>query len=173
MSNSKQTPFQRCLALICLGVLLTVAGCTAPSATTSPTTEADATTTTTAAESAPQAGSETAPETAAKEPPARRFIPAPKAPRMSDPMPPERMPSPVALDYSCRADADCAVKNVGNCCGMMPACVNKDSPTDPAAVQAECASKGLSSVCGFREISACSCVDNRCQAQSSSAPVAR
>lgn len=169
MSNPDRTPYQRCLALMCLGVLLTVAGCTAPSPTASPTTEADATTTTTAAQSAPQAVS----ETAAKGPPARRFTPVPKAPRMSDPMPPERMPSPVTLDYSCRADTDCAVKNVGNCCGMMPACVNKGSPTDPAAVQAECASKGVSSVCGFPEISACSCVDNRCQAQSSSAPVAR
>ncbi|WP_425563110.1 hypothetical protein [Luteimonas vadosa] len=91
---------------------------------------------------------------------------------MSDPMPAVEVPSPVAIDYSCRTDSDCTVKNVGNCCGMMPACVNKGSPTDPAAVQAECNKQGVASVCGFREISACSCVSNRCQDQSS-APVTR
>ncbi len=105
-------------------------------------------------------------------PPASAPVPAaqapdslPAAPPMSDPLPPERMPSDVTLDYSCRADADCAVKNVGNCCGMMPACVHRDSPTDPAAVQAECARSGMSSVCGFVEIAACSCVSNRCEPQ--------
>jgi hypothetical protein len=87
-------------------------------------------------------------------------------PRMSDPLPPERMPeagSVVKLDKSCSTDADCVVKNVGNCCGAMPACVNKDSPADPAAVRAECARSGRMSVCGFREISACQCHDGRCE----------
>ncbi len=98
-------------------------------------------------------------------PAARTPEPMPAAPPMSDPLPPERMPSPVTLDYSCGVDADCAVKNVGNCCGMMPACVNRNSPTDPAAVQAECARSGLSSVCGFVEIAACGCVSNRCEPQ--------
>lgn len=89
------------------------------------------------------------------------------APPMSDPLPAERVPEPgavVRLDRSCGSDADCAVKNVGNCCGAMPACINKDSPTDPAAVQAECARSGRMSVCGFREISACQCSDGRCEA---------
>jgi len=85
------------------------------------------------------------------------------APPMGGPLPAERVPSPVKLDTSCKVDADCAVKDVGNCCGAMPACVHKDSPTDPAAVQAECARKGMASVCGFREISACSCSDGRCR----------
>lgn len=92
------------------------------------------------------------------------------------PPPPREVHTPAAavrLDYSCRVDADCAVKNVGNCCGAMPACVNKDSPTDPAAVQAECARNGVSSVCGFAEIASCSCVASRCEAQSTSAPVTR
>lgn len=73
---------------------------------------------------------------------------------------------PLQLDYSCRADSDCEVKNVGNCCGYFPACVNKDAQPDPAAVQARCAETGMASVCGFREIQACSCVQNRCEAVS-------
>jgi len=61
------------------------------------------------------------------------------------------------VDDSCRADTDCAVKNVGDCCGYYPACVNKDSPTFPAQVQAQCQREGRMAVCGFREISACTC----------------
>lgn len=90
------------------------------------------------------------------------------APRMSRPLPPIRVDEPPRLDYSCSADADCAVKNVGNCCGAMPACVNKDSPTDPDAVQAQCAQDGRMGVCGFREISACSCNAGKCEAAADS-----
>lgn len=70
---------------------------------------------------------------------------------------------PLQLDYSCRVDSDCEVKNVGNCCGYFPACVNKDAQPDPQAVQARCAETGMTSVCGFRDIQACSCVQNRCE----------
>ena len=35
---------------------------------------------------------------------------------------------------------------------------------DPAAVAADCARRGLASVCGFREVTACRCVANRCEA---------
>ena len=62
---------------------------------------------------------------------------------------------PTQIDTRCKSSADCAVKNVGNCCGAMPACVNRDSPTDPQAVQAQCQAKGMMGICGFREISAC------------------
>ncbi|HEY0333827.1 MAG TPA: hypothetical protein VGC74_08985 [Stenotrophomonas sp.] len=71
----------------------------------------------------------------------------------------------VALDATCRTDADCTVKNVGNCCGAFPACVNVASPTNPAAVQAQCRASGRMSVCGFREISACQCVQGQCAAK--------
>lgn len=84
-------------------------------------------------------------------------------PPMSTPYPPRPVSQPVTVDYSCRGDDDCAVKNVGNCCGAMPACVNKDSPTDPQAVQAQCAASGQVGVCGFVEISACQCVSGRCE----------
>lgn len=71
------------------------------------------------------------------------------------------------VDYACSVDADCTVKNVGNCCGYYPACVNVDSPTFPEQVQARCAREGLSSVCGFPEIRGCRCVDGRCEAKAS------
>lgn len=102
-----------------------------------------------------------------------------KAPPMSDPLPPQRVPQPatppanppasvpaggtVVVDTSCRTSADCTVKNVGNCCGEYPACVNVNSPTDPAGVQAQCAAKGMASVCGFPSISGCQCVAGQCQ----------
>ncbi|MGE0207509.1 MAG: hypothetical protein AB7S42_00010 [Lysobacteraceae bacterium] len=68
------------------------------------------------------------------------------------------------VDYTCRSDADCAVKNVGNCCGYYPACVNVDSPTFPDQVKAACAASGTSSICGFPAISGCECVQERCEA---------
>jgi hypothetical protein len=105
--------------------------------------------------------------------------PAPRtrpAPPMSDPLPPEPVPesrpanpptgsdSVAALDRSCRTSADCAVKNVGNCCGHMPACVNTNAKPDPDAVQAQCAKQGMASVCGFQEIRSCQCVQGQCEA---------
>jgi hypothetical protein len=66
------------------------------------------------------------------------------------------------VDYSCKAAADCAIKDVGNCCGAYPQCVNKDSPTFPEKVKAECAAQGMSSICGFPSISGCDCVEGRC-----------
>lgn len=102
--------------------------------------------------------------TPAATPPA---LPAPgrTAPPMSDPLPPLRQPdAPPALDDRCKRDADCAIKDVGNCCGAQPACVNKDSRTDHAAVRAQCAKQGMTAVCGFVEIKACSCRQGRCAA---------
>ena len=83
-------------------------------------------------------------------------------PPMSSPLPPREVRQEVVVDTSCKSNADCAVKNVGNCCGAMPACVNKDSPTDPAAVQAACSAKGMMGVCGFAEISSCQCDNGQC-----------
>ncbi|MDO5505555.1 MAG: hypothetical protein Q4F49_04585 [Pseudoxanthomonas suwonensis] len=95
---------------------------------------------------------------------------APGTPAPATPAPPRdtdvALGQPGTVDTSCKIDADCAVKNVGNCCGYYPACVNVDSPTDPAAVQAECARTGMASVCGFPEISACHCSSGTCRAKS-------
>jgi len=67
-----------------------------------------------------------------------------------------------SVDYACRSDADCAIKDVGNCCGRYPACVNRDSPTFPERVRAECAKRQEMGICGFPEVTGCRCVDGRC-----------
>lgn len=99
------------------------------------------------------------------------------APPMSAPLPPEVAPSssasPSRPDTRCRTDADCTVKDVGSCCGAMPACVSRDAAVDPAAVKADCARRGIASTCGFKEIQGCACVAGTCQDASDAAGVAR
>ena len=86
------------------------------------------------------------------------------APR-ADPLTPPAlaMEAPPEPDRSCQVDADCAVKNVGTCCGHCPACVNRNAQTFPEQVKAACEREGRSSICGFREISACRCVESLCE----------
>ncbi|WP_246372727.1 hypothetical protein, partial [Marilutibacter spongiae] len=104
-----------------------------------------------------QAPPATAPE-APTPPPLEAQAPPPDA---TAPAPAQ---GPVQVDRSCRTDADCTVKDVGNCCGAYPACVNVNSPTDPEGVRAACAEDGMMSTCGFREIQGCQCVAGSCQA---------
>ena len=66
------------------------------------------------------------------------------------------------VDRSCKVDSDCAIKDVGNCCGQFPQCVNRESPTFPEQVKAQCAREGRMSVCGFPSISGCTCVQGQC-----------
>ena len=103
-------------------------------------------------------------------PPATGDLAGSAPPPMSSPLPPRLVKEAVAVDTTCKTSADCAVKNVGNCCGAMPACVNKDSPTDPAAVQAACSAKGMAGVCGFQEISACQCDNGQCAPADATSP---
>lgn len=63
---------------------------------------------------------------------------------------------------ACQTDAQCTVKNVGNCCGEFLACVHVDQPVDAAAVKRRCEAEGLSSICGHRDIAACRCDSGRC-----------
>ncbi len=65
----------------------------------------------------------------------------------------------------CRVDADCTVKNVGNCCGYYPACVNVNAEVSPEKVAEQCQRNGMMGVCGFPAISACTCVAGQCQAR--------
>lgn len=80
--------------------------------------------------------------------------------------PPRLLGPPVkptaVVDYSCRSDADCTVKDIGNCCGAYPTCVNLASPTFPERVRADCAKKHMAGVCGFPVIQGCNCVEGRC-----------
>jgi len=64
---------------------------------------------------------------------------------------------------SCNSDQDCQIKNVGNCCGYFPECVNKGYEPNLTKVQQECFEEGIASVCGFPEISGCECVNNTCK----------
>ena len=68
------------------------------------------------------------------------------------------------LDDRCAGNADCAIKDVGSCCGYRPQCLNHDSPTDAAAVKAHCASEGRVGICGFPAIAGCQCVQGHCAA---------
>lgn len=122
-----------------------------------------------AACAAPTPTADTSP--AQPEPAASSTQPAPMPPAATPaPAPSPADPAPassggtVAIDATCKTNADCTVKNVGNCCGYYPACVNVNSPTDPKGVQAECAKKGMMSVCGFKDISACTCNQGKCEA---------
>lgn len=97
--------------------------------------------------------------------------PATPAPVNDQSTPAKPATTPVVVDSSCKVDADCTVKNVGNCCGYYPACVNVNSATDPAGVQASCQAKGMMGVCGFPEIQGCSCVQGKCAAAGNSDPL--
>lgn len=63
----------------------------------------------------------------------------------------------------CNLDSDCKVKDVHNCCGYYPKCVNEDYVPDIAAVKKECQEKGIASICGFSEIESCTCVEHQCR----------
>jgi hypothetical protein len=132
-----------------LFVALALGGCAAPQSTEQMVANADSKT------AAAQAAAPATPVTTVPNPPKLKA-------RTGGPLPSQVLPEPVKLDYHCTSDADCAVKDIGNCCGAYPACVNKDSPTDPARVQAQCAKLGRMSACGFREIDACSCTRGQC-----------
>jgi hypothetical protein len=97
------------------------------------------------------------------------------APPMSDPLPAQRVPDAVPatakLDVSCKSNADCVVKDVGNCCGYYPRCVNVNATVDPQAVQAQCARSGMASVCGFKTVEGCECVQGECRDKSTALDV--
>lgn len=124
---------------------LLLAGCTAPSAS---------------------------PETPAQPTPPVVATPAPPAPAPvgSDAAPLAAQPAD-APARTCRVDADCAVKDVGSCCGSYPMCVNKDAKTDPAAVRAQCARDGVSSTCEVPQVGGCQCVQGRCETLSNGTSV--
>ncbi|MEO7251370.1 MAG: hypothetical protein ABIW30_02040 [Arenimonas sp.] len=68
----------------------------------------------------------------------------------------------------CRTDSDCAIKDVGSCCGYSPQCVNKNTQTFPEQVRARCGQEGRMGICGFPAISGCQCVSGKCSGIASS-----
>ena len=67
------------------------------------------------------------------------------------------------IDYSCSTDTDCEIKNIGNCCGQYLQCVNRNARTDPDLVRKLCEKEGAASICGFKSISSCACINKRCE----------
>ena len=147
----------RAFALVPLLALALMAGCARPTTSAETPLAPVATSGEAAPDATPPAKSDTGTPGRTK-----------PAPPKSTPLPPERvdeLPARVPkLLTSCATDADCAVKDVGSCCGTQPACVNKDSPVDPAAVQADCQARGTLSTCAFKPIDSCSCVAGACKA---------
>mmetsp|Transcript_26191 Transcript_26191/g.77483 ORF Transcript_26191/g.77483 Transcript_26191/m.77483 type:complete len:144 (-) Transcript_26191:428-859(-) len=66
-------------------------------------------------------------------------------------------------DYYCNEHTDCAVKNVGNCCGNFPECVSVSFCPDLPSVESWCKSNDISSVCGWHNVQACVCENKKCQ----------
>lgn len=67
-----------------------------------------------------------------------------------------------SVGADCRTDSDCAIKDVGSCCGYRPQCMNKNTPTFPEQVKARCGQEGRVSICGFPAITGCQCVAGKC-----------
>lgn len=140
---------------IALSTLALIAGCTAPA----PTPESPS------AATPPTAAAPTPAPVAAVPAPPQAATPA-APPAIAEPAPgatPSAGGAPQDPVRACRTDADCAVKNVGSCCGYYPLCVNKDAKVDPDAVRAQCEKDGMASICGFQEVQGCQCVQGRCE----------
>ncbi|MEO5627096.1 MAG: hypothetical protein ABIQ70_13900 [Dokdonella sp.] len=73
------------------------------------------------------------------------------------------------VDYSCHVDADCAVKDVGSCCGAYPACVNSASATFSEKVKEQCVKSDQVGTCNIPVVEACACVQGRCSDAAGSA----
>ena len=149
-----RTPTMRALRLLlALSCLTLITGCTAPP----PSAQT------------PQAtGAQPSPPPAAITPVTTPATPAAPAAKPAKPAPgiehaPLASTPLIAPNHSCKTDADCTVKDIGNCCGYYPMCMNKDAKTSPAAVRAQCEKDGVASVCGFPDISGCQCVKGQCE----------
>lgn len=68
-----------------------------------------------------------------------------------------------AINSSCNWDNDCEIKDVHNCCGYSPECVNKDSFVNGTLVEELCKKEKEGSACGFVSINYCKCVYKRCK----------
>lgn len=67
-----------------------------------------------------------------------------------------------AIDKTCVIDSDCVVKDVHNCCGYYPVCVNVNAVTDPEQVEELCRAESMAGVCGFEDITGCHCDSGQC-----------
>ena len=103
-------------------------------------------------------------------PAARMSADTPSAASSQPPAPASAASDPSVVSRACKVDADCAVKNVGNCCGAHPQCVNIDAPVDPQAVKARCAAEHRAGMCNVQAISGCSCEAGQCSSNTGFSP---
>ncbi|KAF1808156.1 hypothetical protein P152DRAFT_462812 [Eremomyces bilateralis CBS 781.70] len=89
----------------------------------------------------------------------RRPRPNPTSIAVSDPIstPPPSSNGTVDAQFGCAAASDCVVKDVRNCCGYYPKCVNSGFKPLPPKCDG-----GVFGVCGFPVIDACDCQAERC-----------
>ena len=67
-----------------------------------------------------------------------------------------------SINYSCSQASDCTIKDVGNCCGAFPKCVNKDAMVNRDLVRDACKKEKRMGVCGFPSLVSCKCVEKKC-----------
>ncbi len=68
-----------------------------------------------------------------------------------------------SIDYSCKTDSDCTIKDIRNCCGYYPKCVNVNSRPNQELVINLCEISESMAICGFQTINRCRCIDDVCQ----------
>ncbi|HEX5661416.1 MAG TPA: hypothetical protein VFX59_29705 [Polyangiales bacterium] len=61
-----------------------------------------------------------------------------------------------ATPFRCQTANDCAILNVGSCCGYFPRCANSGA----VFTQPDCS--GVVSTCGFPAIDSCGCEQGQC-----------
>ena len=75
-----------------------------------------------------------------------------------------------SIDRSCIADGDCVIKDVHNCCGYYPQCVNKNAQVNPEMVTMICDKNQLGGICGSDTIKECECMKQKCKPESLDMP---
>ena len=68
-----------------------------------------------------------------------------------------------SIEYSCQVNSDCVIRDVRNCCGYYPKCINRNSDTKPELVQELCRLTDTMAICGFPTINSCVCNNNVCE----------
>lgn len=67
--------------------------------------------------------------------------------------------------YACRTENDCAIRDVGSCCGYDPRCANVN------AIFTRPVCNGMAGVCGFAVIDSCACEQGTCVSLQAGVPV--
>eukprot|EP00588_Corethron_pennatum_P017796 CAMPEP_0194304368 /NCGR_PEP_ID=MMETSP0171-20130528/2139_1 /TAXON_ID=218684 /ORGANISM="Corethron pennatum, Strain L29A3" /LENGTH=152 /DNA_ID=CAMNT_0039055629 /DNA_START=87 /DNA_END=545 /DNA_ORIENTATION=+ len=68
----------------------------------------------------------------------------------------------ITITRNCTTHDDCAIRDIGNCCGYYPGCVSIAFCPDIERVKTLCKEQGMASVCGWSTIDACACREGQC-----------